>query len=467
MSTLLSMTLPDEAALVNALRSVLRGPVIARNHEEYDTARRVWNGIIDRRPAVIARCLDTADVAAAVRVARELRPEVSIRGGGHQIAGSAVCDDGLVIDLSLMRNVEVDASSRVARAQGGATWGEVDGATQPFGLATPGGEVSTTGVAGFTLGGGMGLVMRRHGLACDNVRSFEVVTADGRVRTASRTEHPDLFWALRGGGRGVGVVTSFEFELHEVGPDVDVVQAFYPYDQAAEIMRRWRHCALEAPDTVTPQLLLWSVPPDPSVPAELHGMKTVVVIGVFCGPAGEGTAALAPLRSLGTPLFELTGTFPYLAIQSSVDELFPAGGRYYMKSHFMDLSDDAIDVGLAHDARRPPAEVLIAIRTMGGAVARVAPHDSAYAHRAAKFNYSIDLGWTDPARDAENVAWARGMWNALQPHADGGVYINFSGYDEEAEELRGAVYGDSAARLAAARADYDPDGVFAGAALRP
>jgi hypothetical protein len=458
----------DEAALLAALRCALRGPVIGREDGDYDQARAVWNGVIDRRPAAIARCIDTADVVAAVQVAREHRPEVSIRGGGHQIAGSAVCDDGLVIDLSLMRRVTVDPVARTARAQGGATWGDVDRATQPHGLVTPGGEVSSTGVGGFTLGGGMGITMRAHGLACDNVRVVEVVTADGRVRGASAAEHPDLFWALRGAGRGLGVVTEFEFALHALGPDVAVVQAFYPYEHADRVMTAWRDWAPTAPETVTPQLVLWSVPPDPSLPTELRGAPVAIAIGMYAGPAHEAEAALAPVRSFGTPLFEIGGTMPYVDVQASLDALFPHGGRYYMKSHFMrELSADAIATTLEWDARRPTPSSLIAIRTLGGAVSRVGRDESAFAHRDAVFNFSIDAGWTDPALDGASIGWARGMWDALVPFSDGGVYVNFSGLDEEADGLRAAVYGSSAGRLAAVRADYDPDGILSGAALRP
>jgi FAD/FMN-containing dehydrogenase len=458
----------DEEVLVADLRAALRGQVIDRAHPAYDQARQVWNGVNDRRPAVIARCAGTADVVEAVRVAREHRPPVSIRGGGHQIAGSAVCDDGLVIDLSGMKGVYVDPTARTVRAQGGVTWGELDRETQLFGLATPGGEVSTTGIAGFTLGGGMGLIMRRHGLACDNLRSVEIVTADGMVRTASRAEHQDLFWAARGGGRGLGVVTSFEFDLHPLGPEVAQVQYLYPYEDAERILRAWPEVALSMPETVTPQLILWAVPPDPSIPAELHGRKVVVALGMYSGPAAEGEAVLAPLGRLGTPLLDLSGPVPYVEVQSSVDELFPHGGRYYMKSHGMDtLSEEAIATMLEWDASRPTPETLIAIRTIGGAVARVGPDESAFPHRSDLLNVSIDAGWDDPAMDDTAGSWARGLWDALKPHASGGVYINFSGLGDEADGLRSAVFGSSEARLAEVRAAYDPDGLFEAAARRP
>lgn len=458
----------SHAALAAALSSALRGVVMDRAHPGYDEARRVWNGLIDRHPAVIARCVDTADVVEAVRVARELRPPVSIRGGGHQVAGSAVCEDGLVIDLSAMRSVHVDPVGRLVRAQGGVTWGELDRATQRFGLATTGGEVSTTGIGGFTLGGGMGVLMRAHGLACDNLRSIEIVTADGLVRTASRNEHADLFWAARGGGRGIGVVTSFELALHPLGPDVALAQVIYPFDQAARILREWADLAPAAPETVTPQVILWTVPPDPAFPAGLHGAKVVIVIGVYAGPADEADAVLAPLRRLATPLLDMSGTVPYLDVQSSFDEVFPTGGRYYMKSHFMDeLTDDAIATLLEWEESRPNPDTLIAIRALGGAIGRVGAGESAYPHRSANFNLSIDPVWSDPALDGRAIGWARGLWDALRPFSTGGVYVNFSGLDDEAGDMHGAVFGSSRQRLAAIREIIDPGGLLTPAAHRP
>jgi FAD/FMN-containing dehydrogenase len=455
------------AVLAESLRGLMRGDVIERGDAEYDDVRRVWNGLVDRHPLVIARCADAGDVVAAVKVAREHRPLVSVRGGGHQIAGSAVCDDGLVIDLSAMRNVLVDTAARRVVAAGGATWRDVDAATQADGLAVPGGEVSTTGIGGFTLGGGMGLIMRAHGLACDALRAIEIVTADGALRRASPHEHAELFWAARGGGRGIGVVTSFEFEAYPLGPDVAVVQAFYPWEDAARILADWTALAVRMPETVTPQAILWSVPADPSIPEELHGRKTLIVAGLYCGAPDDGAAVLEPLRRLGMPFLELSGTMPYVAMQSSVDELFPTGGRYYMKSHMMrDLPRAAIDIALEWDARRPTPQTLIAIRTLGGAVSRVSREESAFAHRDARFNFSIDAGWTDPRQDAEAIGWARGMWDALAPFASG-VYINFSGLADEADALRDSVFGASTDRLAEVRRTYDPEGLFAAAARQP
>lgn len=457
------------SALIAALRSSLEGEVIDAAHAAYDDARRVWNGMIDRRPAVIARCAHAADVAEAVRIAARYRPPLSIRGGGHQVAGSALCDDGLVIDLSAMRSIDVDAAARLARAGGGATWGELDRATQAFGLATPGGEVSTTGVAGFTLGGGLGMLMRAHGLACDNLRSVEVVAADGSVLTASREEHPDLFWAVRGGGRGIGVVTSFEFELHPLGPDVALAQVVYADEDAEAILRAWPELVRALPDAVTPELLLWTVPPDPQFPAELHDVGVAIAIGIYAGPPGEAaSSALEPLKRLATPLLDMSGIAPYVEIQSSFDAVFPAGARYYMKSHFMDsLSDAGVSTLVAWNRRWPGPEKIIALRTLGGAVARVGTSESAFPHRSARFNLSFDAGWADASADSAMIGWARGAWDAMRPFATGGVYVNFSGLDEEADGLRDAVFGATRERLAEVRATYDPDGLFALAAKRP
>jgi FAD/FMN-containing dehydrogenase len=453
--------------VTEALRHSIRGEVVDRSHPGYDQARRVWNGLIDRHPGVIARCRDVADVVEAVGVARAHRPVVAIRAGGHQVAGSGVCDDGLVIDLSPMRAVQVDPAARTAHVQAGATWADVDRATQVHGLATPGGEVSLTGVAGLTLGGGLGVMMRRHGLSCDNLRSVEIVTADGMVRTASRDEHPDLFWAARGGGRGLGVVTSLEFDLHPLGPEVASALVLYPDQDAPGVLRAWRDAALAAPDTVAPEIALWSIPPLPDVPEELHGAPVVVVAGVYIGQPAEAEPVLAPLRRLGTPLADMSAPSTYVESQSAFDELFPDGGRYYWKSHFLDeLSDELLDALVAYGANRPSPESVIIIRTLGGAIARVAPADTAYPHRAARFNLSVDASWHDPVLDDTAIGWARSTWDALAPFATGGLYVNFAGLEGE-DDTRPAAFGSNGERLEEVRVTYDPDGLFEPAARRP
>ncbi|MGW0188649.1 FAD-binding oxidoreductase [Streptomyces sp. NPDC003362] len=458
-----------EQAMADDLRASLQGEVIDRGDPRYDEARAVWNGLIDRRPALIARCSGTADVVEAVRVAREHRPAVSIRGGGHQVAGSAVCDDGLVIDLSRMKGVHVDPAARTARAQAGVRWGELDRETQLHALATPGGEISATGIAGLTLGGGFGFVMRTFGLSCDSVRSLEIVTADGTVRTANREEEPELFWAARGGGRGLGVVTSFEFGLHELGPEVAGALVLHPWERAEDVVRAWRDAAYTAPETVTPELLLWSVPAAPVIPQELHGANCVMIGAVYGGPPDDGaTAALAPQRELGPPLIDLSGTMPYVMLQSANTWRFPDGERYFMKSHFVDeLSDEAIRTLVDWYSRRPTPESLIVVRTLGGAIARVGPDDSAFAYRSARHNVSIDAGWQDPALDETAIEWARSAWDAMKPFSSGGTYVNFAGLGEDAGEPQGTVFGSHEERLRRTRAMYDPDGLFAMAARRP
>ncbi|MGC0252484.1 FAD-binding oxidoreductase [Pseudactinotalea sp. Z1748] len=454
------------AEAVEELRTALDGTVITPGDTAYEQARAVWNGVIDRRPGVIARCSGVADVVTAVEVARRHAIEVAIRGGGHQVAGSAVCEDGLVIDLSEMNAVDVDPDARTARVQGGALWRDVDRATQHFGLATTGGEVSATGVGGLTLGGGMGLLQRSFGLACDNVRAIEIVTGDGVVRTADATQHPELLWAARGGGRGLGVVTSFEFTLRPLGPQVAAAWVLFDLPEAASVARRWREAALAAPETVTPQLLLWSVPADPSVPEELHGRPVVMSLGLFAGDPAEATPVLDPLTDLGEPLADLGGVLPYVDIQASVDPMAPDGDRYFFKSHFLDeISDEAIATMVDLYDQRPSDRILVAIRTLGGAIDRVPADQSAYPHRGRRFNLSIDAAWSDPADDERTIGWARAMWTAMRPYATGGVYVNFSGFDDEPDVTLPETLGNQA-RLAEIRAAYDPDGVFATAAQR-
>jgi FAD/FMN-containing dehydrogenase len=453
---------------IDDLRTRLLGSVLAPGDHGYAEARRVWNGVIDRHPALVVRCRGVADVVETVRFAREHPMPVSIRGGGHQVAGSAVCDDGIVIDLSSMTGVHVDPAARTARVQAGARWHDVDRATQLFGLATTGGEISITGVAGLTLGGGLGLLHRAFGLACDNLRSIEIVTADGVVRTASRHAHPDLFWAAKGAGRGLGVVTSFEFDLHPLGPDVAIAQVAYSIDDAVDVLRAWRDLSASAPNAITSKAVTWVVPAHPHLPPELHDRNVVLVVALYAGDPADSADALAPYRALAAPVLDISGTYPYAAAQSAFDFVLPEGDRYYWKSHFLDeLTDDAIDTIVASEHDRANGSSFIVLRALGGTISDVGPDESAFAHRAARFNVSVDGAWTDPADDTRVIDWVRRSWRALQPFANGGVYLNFAGFADDGDVTPASTLGSQWARVEQVRADYDPDGLFAELAQQP
>ncbi|WP_324613593.1 FAD-binding oxidoreductase [Agromyces kandeliae] len=463
----MAMSEVTRRSLLSELGARVRGTVIGRDHPEYDEARAVWNGLIDRHPEVVVRCADADDVVACVNAARTHRPIVSIRGGGHQVAGSAVCDDGLVIDLSRMRDVIVDPVARTARVQGGARWADVDAAAQAFGLATPGGEVSETGVAGLTLGGGLGLMQRTHGLSCDNVLSMTVVTADGAVRTASADENAELYWALRGAGRGLGVVTEFTFALHRLGPEVAAAAFVYPADDAGAVFRAWRRLAAEAPPTIAPQFALWALPPFPGLPDEFVGVPIAMAVGTYIGEPADAAPVLEPFQGLGEPILDLSGTSTWVEAQSEFDFALPDGGRYYWKSHFTDELDDAtIDLIVEHAARRPDPNSAVFVRTLGGTIDRIGPDETAFAHRGALFNVSVDAVWSDPALDDDAIGWARGLWNALEP-VSRGMYLNFAGLGDEEGAGGDLILGAHEERVERIRLAYDPDGVFAAAAARP
>jgi FAD/FMN-containing dehydrogenase len=453
-----------EAEAVGRFRAAMRGETFAPGDGGYEAARAVWNGLIDRRPGLIVRCTGAADVIDAVGFAREHGLLVAVRGGGHNVAGTAVCDGGLVIDLSAMRGVRVDPAAGTARG-GGATWGDLDRETQAFGLATAGGVVSTTGIAGLTLGGGLGWLRRAHGLSCDNVVSFDVVTADSRLRTVSETREPDLFWALRGGGGNFGVVTSFEYRLHPVGPMVTLCAPLYaaePPDAAARVLRAWRDAVAEAPDEITAEALFWTVPAAPDFPEEAHGRRVIVLPAVSIAPPEEAERSLAPLRELGEPVADLSGPIPWVALQTAFDALFPAGElRYYWKSLYLSaLGDDVIDVLVARAVDRPSPATLVAVWLLGGAMARVPAEATAFGRRDAPFMISVDSTWAEPAESERNVAWTRELWSDLQAFSSGGVYLNFPGLGEEREALVRAAYGDNYARLVELKGRYDPTNLF-------
>lgn len=451
-----------DAERIQQFAAGVRGVVLQPGDAAYDDARAVRNGLIDRRPALIVQCHGTADVVDAVGFARDHGLLVSIRGGAHNVAGNAVNDGGIVIDLSEMRSVHVDPEHRVARVQGGATWGDVDRETQLWGLAAPGGQVSTTGVAGLTLHGGLGSLHRKYGLALDNLRSVEIVTADGQVRTASESVNPELFWAVRGAGSNFGVVTSFEFALHPVGPEIYQAAPIFSLDDAPAVLRKYRDFCATAPDEFGPQAMFWSVPAVDDFPAELHGMPIVVALVVYSGDPDEGERLLAPVLDWATPILDLSGRAPWALAQSSFDAFFPFGGYYYWKSLLVgEPSDDLLDAVVEAAADRPSPDAIVNFWQLGGEIERVAPDATAFAQRDAKYLLSLDTSWFDPDATERCIDWTRRTWAAMQERfATDRPYLNFVGFGEEKEALVRASYGANYDRLVAAKTTYDPGNLF-------
>ncbi|WP_227355234.1 FAD-binding oxidoreductase [Haladaptatus salinisoli] len=444
---------------VRVLEDGFRGELLRPGDSGYEGARRIWNGMRDARPAVIAVCSGVADVKAAVNFARERDVPVAVRGGGHNVAGTATCDGGVVIDLSGMRSVLVDPEERRVRAQGGATWGDVDWETQAFGLVVPGGVVSETGIAGLTLGGGYGWTRRKWGLTCDALVAADVVTGEGEFVRASEEENEDLLWALRGGGGGVGVVTAFEYECHPLGPEVFFIGALYPLDDGEEVFRKWDEFMADAPDEITADVSVWSVPEHPMFPEELHGTPFVGVLGMYVGSVEEGAEAMRPLREFGTPLLDLSGPTTYLQVQSMLDPMFPDGDRYYWKSHYLgDFGDEEIGTILDFCRDRPSPRSVVPIRSLGGAIARVGADETAFGDRDASVLLSIDGTWEDPADDEANVEWVQEFWDATERYSTGATYVNFSMLEED-EAIRSS-FAANEERLTMVKRLYDPDGVF-------
>jgi FAD/FMN-containing dehydrogenase len=437
-----------------------RGELIGPGDPQYDTARRLWNGIIDRRPGLIARCTGVADVRAAVRFGRERDLLLAVRGGGHNVAGTATCDGGLVIDLSPMKGLWVDPARRTARAQPGLLWGEFDRETQGFGLATPGGIVTHTGIAGLTLGGGLGWLMRCHGLTVDNLLSADVVTADGEFLRASASEHGDLFWGLRGGGGNFGVVTSFEYRLHPVGPIVLAGVMLYPAANARDVLGFYREYVAGAPDELTTIVILTMAPPAPFLPASVHGQPVVIIGACYAGPGDEGERVIARLRRFGPALADTIGPTPYVSHQALLDPGVPHGLGYYWKSEYVPgLSDALIDTLAEHAWRAATPESYTIIFHLGGAVGRQDSEGCAFEDRRAGHAVNIDAVWSEPGRASSCIAWARNFWEAIRPHSTGRVYVNFLG-DEGQDRVR-AAYGDAKyERLRALKRTYDPANVF-------
>lgn len=453
----------DEADL-DDLRIAMRGSLLRPGSLGYDEARVVFNGMFDRHPALIARCRGVADVVDAVRFARERDLLTAVRGGGHSVAGNSTCDRGLVIDLSLMNAVTVDLKRRVARVQGGATWADVDRETQAFGLATPGGIVSHTGVAGLTLNGGIGWLRNKYGLSCDNVVSAEVVTARGEILTASTSENADLFWAIRGGGGSFGVVTSFEFALHPVGPAVGTVFSMYPMAAIRNVLKQWREWVASAPDEAATEIVAWTPPPAASLPPAVHDREVVIAAGVWAGDPQEGMRLLQPLREFGNPLGEIAGVTSYRSVQSAFDPFFPNTGEvmsYWKSLYLHDLSEAAIKIIADRAENRSSPSTMVLVEHLGGALRRVHPNENAFATRDAAFLMNFMGDWRDARETPRHVAWVRQAWNRLVPHSTGTVYLNYLGSENgEVDTLVRSAFGSNYDRLVEIKAKYDPTNFF-------
>ena len=445
---------------IKKLRESVRGGVITPADPEYDSARRVWNGTIDKRPAALATCHGVSDVIEAVKFARTHGLRVSVRGGGHNVAGTAVGDGHLVIDLSGLNSVRVDPATRRVRVGGGARLGDLDRETQVFGLAVPSGLVADTGVAGLTLGGGLGWMRRKYGLGSDNLVSVDVVRADGRAVTASAQENSDLFWALRGGGGGFGVVTSFEFRAYPLGPEVFLAFVFYPFAKAREALQFFREYTAHAPDEVALLAACMMTPDGEEIPEAARGQKAVGFAAPYIGPPEEGERILRPVRELMTPLADLSGVMPWTDVQRMFDEDYPTGRRYYWKSAYLKGLDDAtIDRIVKYGNESPSLLSTVDIWHLGGAISRPR-EETAFPHRSAPYLLAFESNWEDQAEDEGVIGWTRRSWEDVQPFSTGGVYVNFPGY-AEGETFDRLAFGDHLERLEVIKQRYDPTGLFA------
>ena len=439
-----------EEATVEALRAAVHGGMLRPGDTGYDDARKVWNALIDRRPALIVKCTGAADVVSCVNFARAHALPISVRGGGHNIAGSGVCDKGLMVDLSAMKEIQVDSAVRTARVEPGATWGELDRKTQAFGLATTGGICSETGVAGLALGGGFGWLMRKHGLTLDNILSLELVTADGELRKVSATEHSELFSCVRGTHSNFGVVTSLEFQLHSVGPEVLAGMVMHPLDQGKEALQFYRDYTSKAPDEMSTTAALLTSP---------DGHPMVAILACYIGDLDAARDVIAPLKEFGPPVADMIQPMPYVTAQSLMDEAFPKGRLNYWKSSLLKgLSDGTIEALVEgfKDVGSPYSSIMI--EHLGGAVAKVAGEATAFGTRDAAYDCVMMPVWTEPSESNTHIAWADGLWRAIQPDSAGAVYVNYLG--EEGEERVRAAYGANYDRLAKLKAKYDPANLF-------
>ncbi|NBC19364.1 MAG: FAD-binding protein [Bacteroidetes bacterium] len=450
---------PFDDAMLHHLRDRLRGAVLAPGDDGYDAARTVWNDRLASRPAVVARCTGAADVMAAVDLARANDLRLSVKGGGHDYAGQSAGEGGLMIDLSPMDGVRIDPRSKTAQVQAGATWGAFDHEAQAFGLAAPGPTVSTVGVAGSTLGGGTGYLARKHGLALDHLIGADVVTAEGDLVHASEDDHPELFWGLRGGSGNFGVVTAFEFRLHEVGPEVLAGQIVHPLEAAREGLQFYRAFMADAPDDLQVYAFFVRVPPIPAFPEEYHGKTALDFVVAYAGDLAEGEEILHPIREFGDPMLDGVRPQSYIALQQTFDEGVPKGHRWYSRAHFFDrLSDGTIDTVIDHVDPLPGGFTMVYFEPMGGAIRRVDPTATAFPHREASYGFQVLSGWTDSGEDDEIMEWTRAFHEAMTPDASGGVYVNLLSADEE-DRIRSA-YGANYDRLAALKNRWDPENLF-------
>ena len=453
------MNSPARVLDTHSLQQAVKGTVVVPSDPTYDSVRAIWNAMIDRRPAVIVRCADAPDVVAALAFARERNLEISVRGGGHHIAGNSVCEGGMMIDLSTMKQVRVDVAARRAYVEAGALLSDVDQATLAHGLAVPLGINSTTGVAGLTLGGGMGWLSRTHGLTVDNLVSARIVGADGLIRRASADENPELFWAIRGGGGNFGIVTEFEFALHRVPTEVLAGLLVFPFDDAAGLLKKYRAFVEQAPEALNVWAVLRKAPPLPFLPAEVHGKEVVVLAVFYTGDPTHGQAHVDELRAFGPRLGEHVGVVPYVAWQQAFDPLLAPGARNYWKSHnFTELADGAIDALATYAGTLPSNHCEIFVALVSGAANRVPMGAMAYPNRDARLVVNVHARWETPAEDKACIDWARAFYNAAKPFASAGAYVNFMTEDEAARVP--AAYGANFARLVQAKQTFDPENVF-------
>lgn len=445
--------------IIEKLKGKVKGQIVLPDDPNYNKVREIWNAMIDRRPAVIVQCAAADDVLPAISYARENGLEVSIRGGGHNIAGSALCDNGVLIDLSNMKTVSVDAQNRRASVEPGATLGDFDKAVQAHGLATPTGINSTTGIAGLTLGGGFGWLTRKYGMTIDNLASADMVTADGRKKHVSEDENADLFWAIRGGGGNFGVVTRFEFALYPVGPEILAGLLVFPLNQAKQVLQKYREFVKSAPEELNIWAVLRKAPPLPFLPENVHGKGVIVLAVFYAGDTKEGEKLIDPLRGFGDPYGEHIGAMPYAQWQQAFDPLLTPGARNYWKSHnFTQLSDDALDSIIEFAGKLPSPQCEIFVGLIAGTANRVPSDAMAYGHRDAKFVLNVHGRWDEAAQDKTCIAWARAFFEASKPYASAGAYVNFMTGDES--DRVAAAYGANYSRLKEIKKKYDPENIF-------